>query len=376
MIKNLLLIFLALGCSQIKKIGDKADGALAALSAPKRETTPFTVAWAKNLDPKHSTGNLPIGSASPLIKENLVFMGSLDGKMRCYQLENGRLVWEKDEGQPLNAKAGIFQDLVIYGSMEGRVFARNYITGELKYSIDLGSPIESAPVVYAGRMFFHLRDHKVVALDAGTGKVFWAYRRSVPYTTTLQRVSQALPYKNRLIIGFADGNLVALSMEEGVIVWEQRLTNSVKFVDVDVDPIYFQGKIVAGSAAGDMKFVDPENGVIERSIDLSMANSPVKLRNSLVVGTVFGDVAIVDGNGEIIKKRNLSKSGISSITKWKDGLAVATMSEKVFYLDSGSLETIAEFDLGHDQSSVFGYLQEKDDYLGLYSSRNRLYIFR
>lgn len=334
------------------------------------------MAWAKNLDPEHYAGNLPIGTASPLIYEDLVFMGSLEGVMRSYQLDTGRLLWEANENQSLNAKPALFENLLIYGSMEGRVFARHYLTGELVYSVDLGSPVESAPVVSAGRMFFHLRNHKIVALDAATGKIFWAYDRSVPYTTTLQRVSNVLPYKNYLIVGFADGNLVALSMEEGVVAWEQKLTNAPKFVDVDVDPVYFKGKIVAGSAAGDMKFINPENGVIEASIDLSMAHAPVKLISALIVGTTYGEVAMVDENGKILKKTKLTEEGISSIVKWKDGYAVATMSGEVFYLDPANLKPLGTFHLGHEQSAVFGHLQVQNGYLGLYSSRNRLYIFR
>lgn len=368
MIKLLAVILLA-GCAQIKDVSKN-------FKAPKREVDTFKVAWAKNLDPEYSTGNLPIGSGSPLIHEDLVFMGGLDGYMRAYKLENGRPYWEANEGQALNTKAALFEDLLVYGSMEGRVFARNYVTGELKYSIDLGSPVESDPVVHAGRMFFHLRDHKIVALDASTGKVFWAYKRSVPYTTTLQRVSKVLPYKNKLIVGFADGSLVCLSMEEGVILWEQKLTTAVKFVDVDVNPIYFNGQIVAGSAADSMKFVDPENGVITRSVDIRIAHAPLRIKNSLIVGTTFGEVVQLDSNGEIIKKTKLSSDGISSIVKWKDGLAVATMSQKLFYLDEKDLKTKGIFDLGHDQSAVFGHLQVQDDYLGLYSSRNRLYVFR
>ncbi|MBJ00222.1 MAG: hypothetical protein CME67_03240 [Halobacteriovoraceae bacterium] len=366
---KLLALFLIVGCSSLKKSVDSVE-------APKKEQKHFTVAWAKNLDPNYSSGNLPIGVGSPLVYEDLVFMGSLDGVMRSYKLDSGRLLWEADEKQAINAQPALFEDLVIYGSIEGRVFARNYITGELEYSIDLGSPVESAPVVSGGRMFFHLRDHRLVALDAATGKVFWSYKRSVPFTTTLQRVSRPLPYKNRLIVGFADGYLVSLSMEEGVVVWEQRLGGGLKFVDVDVDPIYFDGKIVAGSASDFLKFVNPDNGVVLRTVALKVAHAPIKMNGNLVVGTVFGKVAIVDSTGKVIMKQSLVDEGISSIVKWKDGLAVATMSQKVFFLEPVSLKVKDEFNLGSDQSAVFGQLETSSGFLSLFSSRNRLYILR
>ncbi|MCO4754652.1 MAG: PQQ-binding-like beta-propeller repeat protein [Bacteriovoracaceae bacterium] len=370
---NILVLFLTVGCASIKSSLKKTADLV---EAPQKETKVFNVAWAKNLDPEHLSGNLPIGAGSPLIVEDLVFMGSLDGVMRSYQLDTGRLLWEVDEKQPINAKPSLFEDLVVYGTMEGRVFARNYVTGELEYSIDLGSPVESAPVVSGGRMFFHLRDHKIVAMDASTGKLFWSYRRSVPFTTTLQRVSRALPYKNKIIVGFADGYLVSLSMEEGVIVWEQKLSSALKFVDVDVDPVYYNGSIVAGSASDYMKFINPENGVILRTVNLKIAHSPIKINNNLVVGTIFGKVAIIGPSGEVILKKSLLNEGVSSLAKWKDGIAVATMSGKVFHLDPVSLKVKGEFNLGHGQSAVFGQLQTTGSHLALYSSRNRLYVFR
>ncbi len=346
------------------------------LDKPSKDTKIFNVSWSKNLDPIHDAGNLPIGTSSPLIYEDMVFMGNLSGEMNAYDLETGRVNWTANEKQAIGAQAIMFGKQVIYGSLHGRVFSRHYLTGKVKYSIDLGAPVESSPVVNDGRMYLHLRNHKIVALDASTGKVIWSYKRSVPFITTLQRVSRVLPYKNKLIVGFADGNLVALSKEEGIVLWEQRLSNAVKFIDVDVDPVYFAGYIVAGSANGELRFLNPENGLIMKSINIIAGHSPVKVGDHLIVGSVFGDMVSVDRNGKIVDKIKLSKNGISSIIPWNNGLAVATMGGKLFHVNKRSFKTIEDFDLGSDQSAVFGFLQVSDNNLAVYSSRNRLYIFK
>lgn len=372
-ISRLLFLVFLVSCANLKKL----DGNLNKyLDKPNKDRNVFTVAWIKNLDPEYSSGNLPIGTSSPFIHEGIVYMGNLNGDMSAYQLSNGREIWTVNEKQPINAKAGVFNDLIVYGSKEGRLFARNYYTGKRVYALDLDAPIESPPVFHGGRMFLHLRDHRIVCLDAATGKVFWTYQRSVPYPTTLQRVSKVLPYNNKVVVGFADGNITSLSVEEGIIQWEQRISSGVKFIDVDVEPIYFNGNIIAGAASGEMKYLNPDNGTIIRSIPLTLQTKPVRLKNTLLVGTVFGEIALVDSNGKILKRKKFLDSGISSLAKWKDGIVATSMSGEILFVDPSNLEIKETYNLGHEQSAVFGQVSVSNNFLSLYSSRNRLYVFR
>lgn len=134
--------------------------------------------------------------------------------------------------------------------------------------------------------------------------------------------------------------------------------------------------IVAGSASGELKFINPKNGVIQRSIPLTIQSAPVKSRNSLYVGTVFGEVAIVDNSGKVLKRKKLVDAGISSLAKWKDSIVATTMGQDILYIDPTTLEVKETYNLGHEQSAVFGTIEVKNEYMSIYSSRNRLYVFR
>lgn len=367
-----LPLVLCLSCSSINNYLSKGKSYL---GEPDKEQDPFYMAWTKNLDPIYNTGNLPIGTGSPFIYEDYVFMGDLSGNMNAYELETGRVIWSHKESEAINSMAQNFEDNIIYGTMSGRLYSRHFLTGELSYAIDMGSPIESRPVLYAGRLYIHLRNHKIVALDAKSGKIIWGYKRSVPFTTTLHRSSTVLPLGNKLIVGFADGNLVALSRDEGVIIWEQKISAGIKFVDVDATPVFFNGFIVAGAANDKLRFIDPANGLIKKTIDIVIGHAPVIDEEELIVGSIYGEIYRVDKNGKITKRAKLTSSGISSIVKWKKGYAVATMGSDLFYLNSDFSKN-SHFDLGHDQSAIFGFLQSNNEYLATYSSRNRLYIFK
>ena len=143
-------------------------------------------------------------------------------------------------------------------------------------------------------MFIHMRNHKIVALDAATGKILWGYKRSIPYTTTLQRVSQVLPYKNKVIVGFADGHVGAISIEEGIVSWEQKITSNFKFVDVDVNPVLFNDKVVVCSANGNLTFLNPDNGIVERTLNVTLGHTPLIINDVLYAGTASGKIVSVD----------------------------------------------------------------------------------
>lgn len=344
--------------------------------AVKPENKVFKVQWARNLDPEYDTGNLPIGLSSAFMYSNLLFIGDLKGKMTAHNLEDGREVWIQNDQDELGAIAGLYKDSLIYGSYNGRVIARHYLTGELKATVDLGSPVESTPVIHKDRIIFHVRNHQIFCLDAMTLKILWSYRRSVPFTTTLQRVSDALPIDNKLIIGFADGDLVALSLEDGNLLWERKLATGAKFIDVDATPVLFNDKLFVGSVAGALSIVNPDSGMVERTLDLSVSRSPLVVDKELFIGTSSGDIAVMDSSGEITRQVKLTKSGISSLLEWKGQVVVATLSGEVFYVNKKTLEIMEKFDLGSRLSSVLGVLSVQGDYLALFSSRNRLYVFR
>ncbi|MBD64237.1 MAG: hypothetical protein CME62_03465 [Halobacteriovoraceae bacterium] len=361
------LIFLILvSCSQVDL----------KLEKPYKKDNPLRVSWVKNLDPAYKTGNLPIGTSSPFIHQDIVYMGNLKGEMVAYDLETGRTIWHKDEQYPIQSQANFFNNHIYYGSKSGRLFARHYVTGELKYSIDLGAPIESQPIFHQGRALVHLRNHTIICLDAETGKIFWLYQRSVPYNTTLQKVSAVKPQGNRLYVGFADGNVAAISLEEGTILWEEKISTGLKFVDVDVTPVFYKGYIVAGSAAGPMRFLKPENGVIERTVEFTQSHTPFIAEEGMYVGSVFGDLALIDEYGKIQKQKKLSENGISSIVPYKNNLMVSTYGSEVLFVNKKTFDVTQTLNLGYDQSAIFGELVVFDEYLAFYSSRNRLYVIK
>lgn len=356
--------FLLLGCSQFK------------VQAPEKVSPIFKIAWSKNLDTEYQSGNLSIGTGAPRIFNEILFMGSLKGVMSAYDLETGRTLWSHYEKTPLAGAVEFFNDHIIYGGLNGRAFARHYLTGELKYSVDLGAPVESAPVFHHDRLTFYLRGHQVVHLDAETGKVLWAYKRAVPVTTTLQRTTRPLILGNKIIVGFADGFIGALSRDEGLLVWETKIVDNAKFVDVDLNPVLIGGLLITGSPSGQLKAINPDTGIVARSYDFNVQSHPLVVGEQIILGTVDGEVVIINQTGDILKRSQISKQSISAITWWKDILVAASFDGKIYAIDPISMKIKDNFALGYDFSAIYSDLVTSGDSLAFYSSRNRLYVFK
>jgi outer membrane protein assembly factor BamB len=361
-----LLSLLFSSCAMIKERG---------VEAPVRKEKVFHLTWVKNLDPEYETGNMPIGLASPLIHEDVVYAGNSRGAFEAYSAENGRLLWQDKTQGGMNSAPVTYKDLLIFGDNHGRVYAKKLGELEYAYQFDVGSPLDSTPVVSNDRIFIHTRNHKIFCADAMTGKILWTYKRSVPYFSTLQRTSRPLVVANRVYVGFADGNLLAFSLEDGQLLWEKRVGTATKFVDVDMKPNLFAGRIVVGTNYGEVEVIDAQRGTLYKKIPFSSSRRGLVVGSELVFGTTKGKIVSIDRSYNIIKDIKVTDYAISSISKWKDGFVVTTIGPKVLYLDD-KFNVIDEFDLGTKYSAVFGSTSIAGDMLAVYSSRNRLYLFK
>jgi outer membrane protein assembly factor BamB len=376
MTKQIFLIvslsFVIGSCSHLSDISSNFHSAKKAKMESRSKD--FSVRWAKNLDPVQQTGNLPVALNSPLVYKGVLFAGDGEGHMSAYELGNGRLIWKSKDNNYYHQRPIVHKDHLIYGSVEGRVYSRHYLTGKIKFEVDLDTSIESAGVVSNGRLYFHLRNHKLFSLDVETGKILWAYRRSVPFLTTVQKVSRPLVIKNRLYVGFADGSVACFAVEDGNLLWEQRLSTGLKFVDVDASPILYKGKLVVGSMSGKVSFLDPSSGSVVRNLPYSIARSAVAADDGLYLVTIDGELLRYSHEGKEDLKKVISLKSLGDFKVDGKSIYLGTLDGRFLELNRSDFKINRELELGHEQSAIFGELSLSKDTLAFISSRYRLYV--
>lgn len=348
---------------------------LDSISGVRDESAPMMVRWSKNLDPIYETGNLPIHLGAPLIAGNRLFIADGSGQMTAYALEDGRELWQANDNGPSHASVLEVNDTLYYGTAEGRLVARKATDGSELWAIDLGAAVETQPSVANGRLFVQLRNHQIFALDASTGKILWAYKRSVPLLTTLQRASKPVVWSNKLYVGFADGTVAAFNVEEGMMLWERKVSTGDKFIDVDMTPTFFNGQLWIGSSSGDMHVLDPKTGRTVRTLDFISGHEPIQYGESLVFGTLNGKLVGVNAAGKIMMSYQVSNTQLSSVTAWKKGFAVTDVEGNLFFVDSTEGKVQWRKHMGHSASGIFAKPAMTSGRYALLSSRHRLYVF-
>ena len=365
----LLFVFIFQGCASFIK---------EEWYTPSKKNRPMTsFAWIKNLDPDYDSGNLPIALNSPAIYNQTLFIGSNQGKMLAYDLPTGRLNWSHEDQGPYHASSTIHDGMVIYGTAQGRLLARKVESGELVYEVELGASVESTPVISKGRVLVHLRNHRLFCLDATTGKILWGYKRAVPFLTTLQRASTPVVIDNKVIVGFADGSVVGISLEDGVTLWENTLVIGTKFIDVDGPAFEYEKKVLIGSALGGFFVIDPINGRTLVKLDYSFSRTPLVTAQGIYLGTHNGELVLLDRQFKEIKNIKLSEDPIAEVKFWNGYLVVASVGGELYFLDANKdYARVKVYHLGHSNSAVFGNLASNANYMAYLSSRNRLYVLR
>ncbi len=370
----LTLILLVSACAQL----DKISSVTSHMEGVKGETSPMSVSWAKNLDPVYETGNLPIHLGGPVVDKqgSRLFIADGSGVMSAFALEDGRKLWGFSDGSASHAGAALEGEQLFYGTQEGRLISRQSASGQLVWSIDLGASIESAPTISGGRLFVQLRNHQVFALDAATGKILWAYKRSVPLLTTLQRASRPTVWKNKLYVGFADGNVASFNVEEGIMLWERKISSGDKFIDVDMSATFFNDQLWIGSSSNEVHVLDPKTGRTLRTLSFTAAHEPLRFGDALIFGTVTGDLVGVNSSGKTVMKYKVSDAQVSSVSSWKSGFVVTDVEGHVFFVDSQEGKVLWHKHLGHSNSGIFSSPALAKGKLALLSSRHRLYVFQ
>ena len=144
-----------------------------------------------------------------------------------------------------------------------------------------------------------------------------------------------------------------------------------------MEPVVFGGRLYVGSPSGDLHVFNADTGNIVKTIKDKVGRSPRVIDQKLVYTTIEGKVVILDGSGRETKRIELSGAGyLGSAVAWNDGIVVPSIGGTLYLLDKKTYRLLDERFLGHAYSALFGSLAVGGGTLAVFSSRNRLYVYR
>ena len=295
--RTLVALAVLVGLSGCETIGEWFDDEDYDPTAPVEladinETVVLDKRWSRSVGNGQGEG---LYRLNPLLADGVIYAVSEEGELAAFDADSGKLRWESELEIPISGGVGKYRDSLLLGGADGLVMRlsaedgseiwRRPVTGEV-----LAAPQSNGEVVVA-----QAYDGKLMAFDYETGEKLWTFSNDVP-VLTLRGTSTPIIYNDFVIAGFADGKVIAVSLDSGSVVWEARVaiaqgrSEIERIVDIDGTMAVQGAELYVASYQG-------------RIVALEMrAGRKLWQRNVSAVSGVsvgFGNVYVADEDGTV-----------------------------------------------------------------------------
>ncbi len=244
----------------------------------------------------------------------VVLAGSYDNNLYCLDAVSGRKLWRYTTG------GGIYAAPALWNAPDGRSWAFVASSDRMVYALDadlgrrrwvhavqtwrptIGGARLSSPAVGRARgraaVFFghwvwdksmsgHMQAGGLSALDALTGKRLWTAPLGDNQVSSPIYVEEG---GGRIFVASENGNLYALSPDDGQVLWAHTDRNAIK-----ASPAYFAtpqgGRVVIGSKYGFIRCLDAKTGVAIWSF-----KTPHWVDGSAAIARIGGKLTVLAGS--------------------------------------------------------------------------------
>jgi outer membrane protein assembly factor BamB len=159
---------------------------------------------------------------------------------------------------------------VLVADRKGRVTALSAESGKQLWQTKTKKLISAGPGAGDELVLVGTSDAEIIALSLLDGSVVWEVRVTSEVGTSTPAVEHGI-----VLAGFASGKLAAISTEKGFVAWETSVgipkgrSELERMVDVDADPVIVGTAVYIASFQGRVAVIDIQNGNLGWTRDMS-----------------------------------------------------------------------------------------------------------
>ncbi|GLQ46153.1 outer membrane protein assembly factor BamB [Dyella lipolytica] len=229
------------GCHSFKKENIQPPTPLAKDFVP---TVKVAKVWTARVG--HGAGDSGV-RMQPAVVDGVLYAASTDGAVAAYDAATGKTLWEKKtrthgwfgwgdkkrkdafySGGP--AASG---DLLVIGTLDGHVYGLSTKDGSERWITTLPSEVIDSPAIAGQLTVVRTQDGRVYGLDSGTGERRWVNDQGNVPLLSLRGNGPLLIANGVIFFGSDDGKLIALRLDNGEKLWEQKLASGEGRTDID-----------------------------------------------------------------------------------------------------------------------------------------------
>jgi outer membrane protein assembly factor BamB len=260
--------------------------------------------------------------AQPVIAGDRVFAMDSKSKVSAFKRATGELLWAIDSKVPDDDDEA-FGGGISYANGRlfvttgfAQIFAVDAETGKELWRKSVSGPMRAPPAVKADRVFAITIDNQLFAFSAKTGENLWSHAGFSEVAGLLGGASPAVS-GGAVIVPYSSGEVFALSVENGRVIWSDNLTSSRRLdalsslADIRGMPVVDRGLVYAISHSGRMAAIDLRTGGRAWDRNLAGVEMPWVAGEYIYVITTANELLCMTRRGGRIR-------WISSLPRYED----------------------------------------------------------
>ena len=302
-----MIALLLQGCSWIESWGDDEPNAPAPLVEFETSLKVKKV-WSVNVGDGMGKQGL---SMAPRYSSGTIVAADYKGKLVRVDAESGRKNWELKTEQPFSGGPGLDDRQIYMGTIDGRVIAYDRDSGTELWNAQVSSEVLTPPASADGIVVVRCIDGRVFGLDEINGRRIWIYDHSVPLLT-LRGNANLLVRAGVVFVGYDDGSVVSLKLEDGSLVWNQTVvspegrTELQRLADVGTQMVIVASDLIVSSYKKRVVSLAADSGRLLWFKEISSATGVQVDRTNLAISEANGDLWMLDRrNGATLWKLDL-----------------------------------------------------------------------
>ncbi|CAI8768973.1 outer membrane protein assembly factor BamB [Kosakonia quasisacchari] len=271
LLPGLLSVTLLSGCSLFNSEEDVVK--MSPLPVVENQFTP-TTSWSTSVG--NGIGDF-YSHLHPAFADGVVYAADRHGVVKAVSIDDGHEIWsvnlaEKDgwfstRAALLSGGVTVSGGHVYVGSEKAQVYALNTSDGSQAWKTKVAGEALSRPVVSDGLVLIHTSNGQLQALNESDGATKWTVNLDMP-ALSLRGESAPTSAFGAAIVGGDNGRVSAVLMQQGQMIWQQRIsqangpTEIDRLSDVDTTPVVVGNVVYALAYNGNMTALDLRSGQI------------------------------------------------------------------------------------------------------------------
>jgi outer membrane protein assembly factor BamB len=235
----------------------------------------------------------------PALKDQVLYAASSNGKVQALALESGSVIWQKEFDTEVTAGVSVGKTHGYIANANGELIAFLLSDGTEVWRANVKSEVLSLPVEEDGLVATQTIDGHLYALNADTGVIKWGFDSNIPLLSL--RGTSAPVFKDQTVLaGFANGKVVALNIEDGALIWQERIgipagrSELERLVDIDGSLLVKDNLLYVVGFQGHIAAIDLSSGKTAWKREASSYHGPVAGLGNLYIVTENDHIEALD----------------------------------------------------------------------------------